>query len=75
MVPPDPTRRIELLPRTAALAQDIREGGRYIYSANPKLAAKFTSRYRTAAVKRTRGKKGKRGESSAADATASPALA
>lgn len=43
------------------LAQDLREGGRYAYMANPKMAAKFTSRYRTTAVKRTRGKKGKRG--------------
>jgi hypothetical protein len=39
-----------------ALAQDIREGGRYTYATTPKLAAKFTSRYRTAAVRRNRTK-------------------
>jgi hypothetical protein len=54
------------------VAQDIREGGRYAYVANPKMAAKFTSRYRTSAVKRTRGKKSKR-TGSPADAVNSPA--
>jgi len=47
------------------LAQDLREGGRYAYAANPKLAAKFTSRYRTTAVKRTRGTKKKQSKRTA----------
>jgi hypothetical protein len=57
------------------LAQDLRDAGRYAYAATPKLAAKFTSRYRTTAVKRTRGKKGKRGASPIADVVTSPAPA
>lgn len=74
------TRAIDLRNRAfwAAheLAQDLREGGRYAYAANPKLAAKFTSRYRTTAVKRTRGtkkKQSKRPASPAAEAVTSPA--
>jgi hypothetical protein len=42
------------------LAREIREGGRYAYADNTKLAAKFTSRYRTATVRRSRSKKAKR---------------
>jgi hypothetical protein len=57
------------------LAQDIRDAGRYAYAGNPKLAAKFTSRYRSTAVKRTRGKQGKRGASPIADTVTSPASA
>lgn len=51
------------------LARDIREGGRYAYADTPKLAAKFTSRYRTTAVKRTRSKNAKPTADSAASAT------
>lgn len=38
------------------LAQEIREGGRYAHAGNPKLAARFTSRYRGALQRRTRAK-------------------
>jgi hypothetical protein len=38
------------------LAQDIREGGRYAYATNPKMAAKFVSRHRAATVRRSRSK-------------------
>jgi hypothetical protein len=36
------------------LASDIREGGRYAFRNEPKIAAKFVSRYRTTAARRTR---------------------
>src|SRR5690606_9008299 len=38
------------------LAVEIREGGRYAFNREPKLAARFTSRYRAAVVKRSRKK-------------------
>jgi hypothetical protein len=38
------------------LAKDVREGGRYAFSKQPKVAAKFTSRYRAAANRRSRQK-------------------
>ena len=38
------------------LAKEIREGGRYAYRLQPKTAAKFTSRYRTALSRRSRSK-------------------
>jgi hypothetical protein len=53
------------------LAREIREGGRYAYADNTKLAAKFTSRYRTATVRRSRSKKAKRTtEAATSDTTA-----
>jgi hypothetical protein len=52
------------------LAQDIREGGRYAYAGNPKLAAKFTSRYRSTVVRRSRTKKSKRNPGPVAEAAA-----
>ncbi|HRI52099.1 MAG TPA: hypothetical protein PLW65_18120 [Pseudomonadota bacterium] len=39
-----------------ALAKEIREGGRYAYRLQPKLAAKFSSRYRTAINRRAHRK-------------------
>lgn len=53
------------------LARDIREGGRYAYASDPKLAAKFTSRYRTTAVRRTRNKHKKAKPTAEATASAS----
>jgi len=38
------------------LAKEIREGGRYAYRLQPKTAAKFTSRYRAALLRRSRRK-------------------
>lgn len=38
------------------LAQEIREGGRYVYGDEPKMAAKFRSRHRAATVRRSRRK-------------------
>jgi hypothetical protein len=38
------------------LAKEIREGGRYAFNDQPKLAAKFVSRYRTSIVRRSRRK-------------------
>jgi hypothetical protein len=46
------------------LAKEIREGGRYAFNDQPKLAAKFVSRYRTSMVRRSRRK--------AMDATTTP---
>lgn len=39
-----------------ALAKEIREGGRYAYRLQPKVAAKFSSRYRTAMARRAHRK-------------------
>lgn len=39
------------------LAAEIREGGRYAFQGQPKIAAKFVSRYRASAAKRARRKK------------------
>lgn len=38
------------------VSKDVREGGRYLYREQPKLASKFTSRYRLAAANRSRRK-------------------
>ena len=38
------------------LAKEVREGGRYAFRSEPKVAAKFTSRYRAGVMKRTRRK-------------------
>jgi hypothetical protein len=38
------------------LASEVREGGRYAFRGEPKIAAKFVSRYRTTAMKRARRK-------------------
>lgn len=70
----DATRALDLRNRAFwaahALAQDVREGGRYAYAATPKLAAKFTSRYRAVVVKRARTKKAKRTAEAAASSAA-----
>ena len=38
------------------LAKEVREGGRYAFRSEPKVAAKFTSRYRAGVMKRARRK-------------------
>ena len=53
-----------------ALAKEIRECGRYAFQATPKLAAKFTSRYRASVVRRSKKKK----KASAAAAAAGAAV-
>lgn len=53
------------------LANDIREGGRYAFLGEPKLAARFTSRYRAAVVKRSR-KKAVRNRATPAEAVVAP---
>jgi hypothetical protein len=57
-----------------ALAKEIREGGRYAFDETPKLAAKFVSRYRTAAVRRSR-KKAKQAAAGATPAVPPPIAA
>jgi hypothetical protein len=42
--------------RTHELAKEIREGGRYAFSDQPKIAAKFVSRHRASANRRSRRK-------------------
>ena len=56
----DAARAIDLRNRSFwasdELASEIREGGRYAFRGEPKIAAKFVSRYRAAAMKRARRK-------------------
>jgi hypothetical protein len=54
-----------------ALAKEIREGGRYAFDTQPKIAAKFVSRYRTGLVRRSRRKA--KDKELASDAGAPPA--
>lgn len=56
----DAARALELRNRcfwaADGLAKEVREGGRYAFRAEPKLAAKFVSRYRAAVDRRARRK-------------------
>lgn len=53
------------------LAKEIREGGRYIFKQQPKIAAKFVSRYRASVIRRSRRKAEQKKSEAEAQAPAS----
>jgi hypothetical protein len=73
----DAARAIDLRNRvfwaSDELAKEFREGGRYAFRGEPKVAAKFVSRYRVSQTRKSRRKKAEGGKAVSAAKTANPA--